>query len=186
MRRLRVWMAPAVIVSCLTLGIGNASGAQQLNPLFVQAGMIAEQVASSSMPDEAKANFAGRFDMLSAEQRSLWSLAGQVDGGQCLDACLDAYNNRVEAWQDGLIAFASEASAALPQGSAQVTMENYSGQTLDLYIDNQQQCRALMNLFCTAQTASGFHVLVAASGDTIVGSETVKLQAGESHSFTVR
>jgi hypothetical protein len=189
MRARRLWMAVATIVSCLALGLGHgvrAGEAQQQNPLFLQAQAIAAQVASSSMSDELKTGFAERIGVLAAEQQNLWSLAGQVDGGQCADACLDDYNSRVVAWQNGLVAFASEASAALPQGSAQVTMENHTGQTLDLYIDKQQHCRALMNLMCTAQTASGFHVLVAAAGDSVVGSETVTLQAGESYTFAVR
>lgn len=159
--------------------------AQQENPVFLQAQAIAAEVASSSLPDDVKAGLAQRFDALSAEQQSLWSLSGQVDSGQCTDACLDDYNNRVIAWQNTLLIFAGEASAALPQGSAQVTMENHTGQTLELYIDQQQQCQALMNLMCTAQTASGFHVLVAASGETVVGSETVSLKAGESYTFAV-
>ncbi len=187
MRDRRFWLAAATIFSWLALGSGHGAlaEAQQENPLFLQAQTIAAQVASSSMSEELKAGFAERIGTLSAEQQNLWSLAGQVDGGQCADACLDDYNNRIVAWQNALATFASEASAALPQGSAQVTMENHTGQTLDLYIDNQQQCRALMNLMCTAQTVSGFHVLVAAAGDAIVGSKTVALQAGESHTFAV-
>ena len=160
--------------------------AQQANPLFLQAQALAADVASSSLPADVKAGFAGRFNGLSAEQKSLWYVAGDVDSGQCTEACVTDYGNRVTVWQNALLAFASEASAALPQGSAQVTMENHTGQTLDLYIDRQQQCQALMNLMCTAQTASGFHLLFAASGETIVGSETVSLKAGESYTFAVR
>ena len=81
--------------------------------------------------------------------------------------------------------FNAEASAAIPQGNAEVALENHTGQTLDLYIDQQQQCQALMNLMCTAQTKSGFHVLVAASGDQTVGSESVALKQGESYTFAV-
>ena len=73
----------------------------------------------------------------------------------------------------------------MPQGNAQVTLENHTGQTLDLYIDRQQQCQALMNLTCTVQTSSGFHVLVAAAGGQGVGSETVALKQGESYTFAV-
>ena len=36
-----------------------------------------------------------------------------------------------------------------------------------------------------AQTKSGFHVLVAASGDQTVGSESVALKQGESYTFAV-
>ena len=43
-----------------------------------------------------------------------------------------------------------------------------------------------MNLMCTAQTSSGFHVLVAAAGGEAVGSEPVTLKQGESYTFAVR
>lgn len=170
----------------LFLAGGAEAEAQQENPLFVQARAIADQVAASALPDGTKAEFAQQFAALAAEQQNLWQLAGQVDSGQCADACVEDYNGRVVAWQNALVAFSSSASAALPQGSAQVTLENRTGQTLDLYIDNQQQCRALMNLTCTAQTASGFHILVGAADTQVVGSESVNLQSGESHTFTVQ
>jgi hypothetical protein len=174
-------------VALLFLASGaRADQAQQENPLFTQARALADQVAASALPDGTKAEFAQQFAALAAEQQSLWQLAGQVDSGQCAGGCADDYSGRVVAWQNALVAFSAAASAALPQGSAQVTMENRTGQTLDLYIDNQQQCRALMNLFCTAQTSSGFHVLVGAAGTQVVGSEPVNLQPGESHTFTVQ
>lgn len=162
-----------------------ADQAQQVNPLFVQAQAVAAEVASSSLPAEQKADFQQRFAALQAEQQNLWQLAGQVDGGGCTDTCLDDYNNRVTAWQNDLASFSTAASAALPQGNAQVTMENHTGQTLDLYIDQAQQCQALMNLMCTVQTTSGFHLLVAANGGQAVGSESVSLKQGESHTFAV-
>lgn len=162
-----------------------ADQAQQVNPAFVQAQAVAAEVASSSLPAEQKADFQRRFAALQAEQQNLWQLAGEVDGGGCTDTCLNDYNNRVTAWQSDLVGFSTAASAALPQGNAQVTMENHTGQTLDLYVDQQQQCQALMNLLCTVQTTSGFHNLVAASGDQTVGSESVSLKQGESYTFTV-
>jgi len=162
-----------------------ADQAQQVNPLFVQAQAVAAQVASSSLPAEQKTDFQQRFAALQAEQQNLWQLAGEVDGGACTDTCAVDYNNRVIAWQNDLASFSSAASGALPQGNAQVTLENHTGQTLDLYIDQAQQCQALMNLMCTVQTTSGFHVLVAASGDQAVGSESVSLKQGESYTFAV-
>jgi hypothetical protein len=162
-----------------------ADQAQQVNPLFAQAQTIAAQVASSSLPAEQKADFQQRFAALQAEQQNLWQLAGEVDGGACTDTCVVDYNNRVVAWQNDLVGFSSAASGALPQGNAQVTLENHTGQTLDLYIDQADQCQALMNLMCTVQTTSGFHTLVAASGDQTVGSESVSLKQGESYTFAV-
>jgi len=177
----------AVAAALILAGPGQAlAEAQQANPLFEQAEGLAAQVASSSLAVEQKASFADRFAALQAEQRILWQLAGQVDSGQCADDCQNDYNNRVVAWQNDLQGFSAEASAAMPQGSAQVTLENHTGQTLDLYIDRQQQCQALMNLICTVQTSSGFHVLVAAAGGQAVGSEPVTLKQGESYTFAVR
>src|SRR5260221_9900686 len=184
MRKRFVLAAAAFIAALLLAGIGNAfADAQQENPLFAQARALADQVASSSMSEDQKGSFANRFAALQAEQQSLWQLAGDVDGGRCADTCQDDYNNRVVAWQNDLASFSAEARAAMPQGSAQVTLENHTGQTLDLYIDRQQQCQALMNLTCTVQTASGFHVLVAAAGSEAVGSEPVTLKQGESYRF---
>ena len=180
--------AIAAIVAAL-LGLASAGpvfAAQQENPLFVQARALADQVASSSLSDDQKAGFAQRFASLQAEQQNLWQLAGDVDGGRCVDDCLNDYNNRVIGWQNDLAGFSAEVSAAMPQGSAQVTLENHTGQTLDLFIDQQQQCQALMNLTCTVQTSSGFHVLVAASGGQPVGSEPVTLKQGESYTYAVR
>jgi hypothetical protein len=179
--------AAAVVAMFVLAGSGNAlAEAQQENPLFVQARTIADQVASSAASAEQKASFADRFAALQAEQQNLWQLAGQVDSGQCVEDCQNDYNNRVVAWQNDLVSFSAEASAAMPQGSAQVTLENHTGQTLDLVIDQQQQCQALMNLMCTAQTSSGFHVLVATAGGQPVGSEPVTLKQGESYTFAVR
>ena len=188
---MRVRATAIAVVLGLLWTLANAhqpasATAQQQNPLFLQAQAIGEQVASSSAPGDVKAGFAQRFEALAAEQQNLWSLAGQVDSGQCADTCLDDYNSRVVAWQGSLVQFAAEASSALPQGSAQVTMENRTGQTLDLYIDNQQQCRALMNLFCTSQTSSGFHLVTARSGELVVAAESVNLQPGESYTFVAQ
>src|SRR5690242_10240334 len=161
----------------------SALAAQQENPLFVQARALADQAASSSLSDDQKAGFAQRFAALQSVQQTLWQLAGDVDGGRCADDCLNDYNSRVVAWQNDLVSFSAEVSAAMPQGSAQVTLENHTGQTLDLFIDQQQQCQALMNLTCTVQTSSGFHVLAAASGGQPVGAEPVTLKQGESYTY---
>jgi len=163
-----------------------AAGAEQVNPLFAQAEAIAAAVASSSMPADDKANFAERFAGLGAEQQSLWQLAGEVDSGSCTETCVDDYNARVTAWENQLASFNSDASAALPQGNAEVTLENHTGQTLDLYIDQKEECRALTNLTCTVETKSGFHTLVAASGGDTVTSQSVSLKQGESYTFTAQ
>src|SRR5436190_9884690 len=95
--RNRLLMAAAAFVAALLLaGIGDAvAEAQQENPLFAQARALAEQVASSSMSEDQKGSFANRFAALQAEQQSLWQLAGEVDGGSCVDTCQADYNNRV-------------------------------------------------------------------------------------------
>ena len=185
MRKL-IFRAIAVVAATLVLAVpALADQAQQENPLFVQAREIAAEVAASSLSTEAKADFAQRFAALQSEQQELWRLAGDVDGGACTGTCVDDYNGRVIAWQNALAGFNAEASAAMPQGNAEVTLENHTGQTLDLTIDRQQQCRALMNLTCTAETSSGFHVLAAMNGDQMVGSESVSLKQGESYTFAV-
>ncbi len=99
---------------------------------------------------------------------------------------MDNYNSRVVAWQQQLQAFSADASALAPQGDAQVTMENHTSQTLDFYIDNEHHCRALFNLICTAQTKSGSHTLAAKSGDTVVSSAPVVVQAGPSFTWTAQ
>jgi hypothetical protein len=167
-------------------GVADANQAQVVNPLFAQAQEIASAVAASTLADDAKANFAQRFAALSSEQQNLWALAGQVDAGQCTDSCVVSYNNEIDTWQNALVAFSADASAALPQGHAEVTLQNNTSGTLDLYIDNQQQCEALFNLTCTAETSSGFHLLVGASGDKVAGQQSVNLKSGESYTFTVQ
>src|SRR5262249_35156203 len=132
-------VAVAAALISLVSADGALADAQQENPLFVQARALADQAASSSLSDDQKSGFAQRFAALQAEQQTLWQLAGDVDGGRCADDCLNDYNNRVVAWQGDLVNFSAEVSAAMPQGSAQVTLENHTGQTLDLYIDQQQQ-----------------------------------------------
>lgn len=163
----------------------RAEGAQQPNPLFVQAQQLAAQIASSAQPGDVKAGFAQRFDALASQQRQLWQMAGSVDAGQCIDACLDEYNNEVMSWQTALQQFNADAGALAPQGDAQATMENHTGDVLDFYIDDQYQCRALMNLICTAQTKSGTHVFAAKRGDAAVKTEEATLMAGESRTWVV-
>lgn len=180
-------VAIALAVLCLSVsGAALAGEAQQVNPLFAEAQAYAQQVATSSQPDDMKASFAQRFSALAAEQRDLWQLAGEVDGGSCGGGCAENYNNRVVAWQQQLQTFSADASALTPQGDAQVTMENHTDQTLDFYIDNEDHCQALFNLTCTAQTKSGSHALTAKNGDTVVSSTSVVLQAGQSLTWTVQ
>ncbi|MDO8288959.1 MAG: hypothetical protein Q7T44_07050 [Parvibaculum sp.] len=179
-----VMSALVVLVICVAFSPA-AKAAQEINPLFVQAQQYAAQVASSSASDDVKAGFAQRFATLQGRQQQLWQLAGEVDAGQCIGGCLDNYNNEIMSWQSSLQQFSADAAALAPQGDAQASLQNNTSGALDFYIDGQYQCHTLMNLFCTAQTKSGPHVLTATSGSTVVKTEDVILTAGESRTWTV-
>jgi hypothetical protein len=105
-----------IIVLALVLlvnGVAQAGDAQQENPLFVEARNLWQQISASSLDNDTKAPYGKRFGDLAVEQRSLWSLAGQVDSGACTDQCLDNYNDRVLTWQSNLQSFNSDARTAL-------------------------------------------------------------------------
>lgn len=180
----RLFSGIVLLLVCLALS-PQARAAQEANPLFLLAQQMSAQVASSSAPDDVKASFAQRFSALSSQQQQLWQLAGEVDAGQCVGDCLDNYNNEVIAWQGGLEQFNADAAALSPQADAQASLQNNTGGPLDFYIDGQYQCHTLMNLFCTAQTKAGQHVLAGRAGDTVVKSEEVVLTAGQSLTWTV-
>lgn len=89
----------------------QAEGAQEPNPLFLEASDLSEQLSVSSLNDNVKTAFRRRFDDLKREQQDLWILAGQVDGGQCQGSCVDLYNRRVLNWQSKLQSFNHDARA---------------------------------------------------------------------------
>jgi hypothetical protein len=187
LRFLRV-AGSALIAAALGCGAaGAAEKAQQPNPVFLQTQALAAQIAESSLPGDVKARMGQAFAILSSQQQYLWQQAGLYDAGQCDQACIDDYIAHATPWGNGMFAFIAEATRLLSNGSgsAQVTLENRTAQTLDLYIDTQMQCRALLNFTCTAQTTAGFHALAAQSGETVAGSETVTLGSGQSYTFTV-
>lgn len=81
------------------------------NPRFVEAQDISRQLNSSTLND--KSDWARRFHALEQEQQLLWSVAEQVDSGQCTGSCIDLYNSRVVAWQSSLESFIHDARLAL-------------------------------------------------------------------------
>lgn len=87
--------------------------AQQSNPLFVEAQNLLQQLNSSSLNDNAKIAWTRRFSNLEQTQQQLWVLAGQVDAGQCLDSCIDLYNNNVTTWESNLQSFIHDAQLTL-------------------------------------------------------------------------
>lgn len=102
-------------LSLLVIETAHAAGAQQENPLFVEARSLWQQISNSSLDNSVKAPYGQRFGDLAAEQRSLWTLAGEVDSGACAERCLDNYNNRVLSWQSNLQSFNNDASMVLPK-----------------------------------------------------------------------
>ena len=83
------------------------------NPLFVEAKDILQQLNSSALDD--KTGWAKRFHDLEQEQQLLWSVAEQVDSGQCTGSCVDLYNSRVVAWQSSLESFIHDARLVAEQ-----------------------------------------------------------------------
>jgi hypothetical protein len=65
-------------------------------------------------------------------------------------------------------------------GSAQVTLENQTDMTLDMYVDGAYGCRALQGLTCTAQVQSGVRALEARSGQRTLTSKTSDIAEGSS------
>lgn len=101
-----------VLALSLTFNI-TVQAAQEPNPLFIEARNLWQQLSASSIDTDAKASYGKRFGDLARDQQQLWSLAGQVDSGQCMDGCMTSYNNQVIAWQSALAAFNRDAHMAL-------------------------------------------------------------------------
>jgi len=81
------------------------------NPLLVEAQDISQQLNSSTLND--KTEWVKRFHDLEHEQQLLWSLAEQVDSGQCIGTCIDLYYSRVVAWESNLQGFIHDARLTL-------------------------------------------------------------------------
>lgn len=120
-----------LVLSLLSNGAAQAGDAQQENPLFVEARNLWQQISASSLDNDTKAPYGKRFGDLAAEQRSLWSLAGQVDSGACTGRCLDNYNDRVLTWQSNLQSFSNDARKVLdgnkPESCTQDCQDDYRG-----------------------------------------------------------
>lgn len=83
----------------------------------------------------------------------------------------------------GLVLLATSVEAQ--SGYGQVTMENRTSATLDLYVDGGYGCRALRGLFCTTQVRAGPHTITAKATDGRETSTQIELRAGESLTWTV-
>lgn len=89
----------------------RAVSAKIPNPLLVEAQDISRQLNSSTLND--KSEWDRRFHDLEQEQQLLWSLAEQVDSGQCIGSCIDLYNSRVVSWESSLQSFIHDARLTL-------------------------------------------------------------------------
>lgn len=71
------------------------------------------------------------------------------------------------------------AASAQSTGYGQVTFDNQTSVTGDMYVDDTYQCRALAHLFCTAQVEAGVHVAEFrfADGDAVT-TPSFELEAG--------
>lgn len=69
---------------------------------------------------------------------------------------------------------------------AQITLQNDTPYTLDLYVDGNYGCRALPGMFCTTQIRAGEHTLTAtaASGEGSI-SQPVYIEDGTTPTWTV-
>ena len=73
------------------------------------------------------------------------------------------------------------------EGWGQITMQNNTDATADLYVGGAYGCRALRNLVCTTQIRVGTHDLEAKLTDGLSVSERgVVVQRGEVRTWTIR
>ena len=71
-------------------------------------------------------------------------------------------------------------------GSAQVTLVNRTSVTLDLSVDSNMACRAMMNLTCTTQVTPGRALALLVTGPHGESAETsVNLEPGQSFTWTI-
>lgn len=70
-------------------------------------------------------------------------------------------------------------------GYGQVTLQNNTSFTLDLYVGDAYGCRALRNLMCTTQVRAGTHTLTAKAPHGASVSVQATLESGDSVTWTV-
>jgi len=113
----------------------------------------------------------GGHELLASDGLDCDLLAAQCRRGECTAENIDMLTQ----W----------CGADEPAGWAQVTMMNRAGVTLDLYVDDVNQCRALSALSCTAQVQSGYRTLEARKGGTVYDSTAIVVEKGHSYTWTV-
>jgi len=74
---------------------------------------------------------------------------------------------------------------ALTDRTATVTLDNHSGQALELWVDRTLGCEAANLATCTVTVVPGDHELQARHGETVVAREFVRLKDGEGFSYHV-
>lgn len=84
----------------------------------------------------------------------------------------------------GLV-LAAKATSGTVSGSAQVTLENRTSMTLDLYVDGAYGCRALKSLMCTTQVTPGDLSLEARGPNGESASASTSVGVGASITWTV-
>jgi hypothetical protein len=85
----------------------------------------------------------------------------------------------------GEVQTAAEKNRSVSADYGQVSMQNNTDVTLDLYVDGNYGCRALKGLFCTTQVTVGTHTLEAKAGDGRSISTSVTINAGDSITWTI-
>lgn len=87
-----------------------------------------------------------------------------------------------------ILSIAAGGAAALAQGTGygQITFDNRTSITGDMYVDESYACRALAGLFCTTQAQAGTHVAQFrfVDGD-VVTTDAFYLQEGDSITIPV-
>jgi hypothetical protein len=85
----------------------------------------------------------------------------------------------------GIIALTPIAALAL-DGYGQISLENKTSATADLYVDGAYGCRALAGLLCTTQVSVGTHNLEAKLTDgRSTTQDGVVIGQGESRTWTI-
>jgi hypothetical protein len=79
-----------------------------------------------------------------------------------------------------------QTTAPAQEGWGQITLNNKSSSTADMYVDGAYGCRALSGLFCVAQVRVGVHNLEAKTtqGRSVVANG-VRVAQGEVRTFTI-
>lgn len=79
------------------------------------------------------------------------------------------------------------ALAISQEGYGQITLDNQTSSTADLYVDGVYGCRALAGLICTTQVRVGKHDLEARLTDgRSVSEREVLVRQGEVRTFTIK